>query len=69
MSKEESEARFGVTAIQKGFVTLEQVVDALGAQAEENFSARKHRRIGQILLEQQFIDPSQLDEVLKGLEE
>ncbi len=69
MSKEESEARFGVTAIQKGFVTLEQVVDALGAQAKENFSARKHRRIGQILLEQQLIDPSQLDEVLKGLEE
>ena len=68
MSKKESEARFGVTASQKGFVTLEQVVDALGLQAEENFSSGKHRRIGQILLEQQIIEPSQLDEVLQGLE-
>ena len=68
MSREHSEVRFGVTAIQKGFVTLEQVVDALGAQIEENFKAGRHRRIGQILLEQRLIDRSQLDEILNSLD-
>ncbi len=63
-----SEARFGVRAIQKGFVTLEQVIDALGMQIEENLSAGKHRRIGEILLEQGLIDRSKLDEVLQTLQ-
>ena len=67
MTKEQSEARFGVSAIQKGYVTLEQVVDALGVQAEENFSKGQHRRVGQILLEQELIDHAQLDEVLQTL--
>jgi hypothetical protein len=61
------EIRFGVVAIQKGFVTLQQAADALGIQVKENSLEGKHRPIGQILLEQGLISQSQIDEVLKSL--
>jgi hypothetical protein len=63
------EIRFGVVAIQKGFVTLEQAVDALEIQVKENTLEGEHRLIGQILLELGFISQSQIDEVLQTLEQ
>jgi hypothetical protein len=59
--------RFGVVAIQKGFVTLGQVVDAFRIQIEEEFYKDKHRHLGEILLEQGLINQSQIGEVLKSL--
>ncbi len=63
------EIRFGVVAIQKGFVTLGQVVDVFRIQVEEEFYTDKHRRLGEILLEQGLISQSQIDEVLQTLEQ
>ena len=60
--------RFGVIAVEKGFVTAEQVVDALKTQVEEDLSLGTHRLIGRILLEKQVITLSQLDEVLSYME-
>ncbi len=60
--------RFGVIALEKGFVTAEQVVDALKTQVEEDISLGTHRLIGRILLEKQIITLSQLDEVLSYME-
>ena len=60
--------RFGVIALEKGFVTAEQVVDALKTQVEEDISLGTHRLIGRILLEKQVITLSQLDEVLSYME-
>ncbi len=62
------EIRFGFMAVQKRFITSQQVVDALRIQVEENIAVGKHRRIGQILLDQGLINRSQLNEVLSGLE-
>jgi hypothetical protein len=67
MKKELSEARFGVAAIQKGFVSLEQIIDALGVQIEENISSGTHRPLGQILVDQELIDCSQLEDVLQTI--
>jgi len=61
--------RFGVIAVQKGFVTLTQVIDALGVQAKENLTSGKHRHIGQILLGQGLMSRSQLNEVLQTLKQ
>lgn len=69
MTKEDNEIRFGIAAIDKGFVTTEQVINALGIQVKEDISAGKHRRIGMILIEQGHITLKQIDEVLKELEE
>jgi len=60
--------RFGVIALEKGFVTADQVVDALKTQVEEDLSSGTHRLIGRILLEKQIITLSQLDEVLSSME-
>jgi predicted transcriptional regulator len=60
--------RFGVIALEKGFVTADQVVDALKTQVEEDLSSGTHRLIGRILLEKQAITFSQLDEVLVTME-
>ena len=60
--------RFGLMAIQKGFVTLQQVVDALRLQVGENCSTGKHRSVGQILSEQGFMEQSQIINVLLSLD-
>ena len=67
MMAEPKDVRFGWVAIQKGYVTPQQAVDALCIQAEENFSVGEYRRIGQILLDQGLINRTQLNEVLSEL--
>jgi hypothetical protein len=52
-------------AVQKGFATPEQVVDALALQAKEFFSTGAHRLVGEILLDQGLIDREQLDEIIR----
>lgn len=59
--------RFGVIAIEKGFITEEQLVKALAVQARENISEGKHRRLGQILMDQDLLTVDQIDEVLKTM--
>jgi len=65
MTSNQKNLRFGVIAVQKGFVTPEQVVDALTLQVKDFFSTGKHRLIGEILLDQGHIDQSQLNEILQ----
>ena len=69
MMAESMEVRFGWVAVQKGFITLEQLVDALGVQAEENVTKGKHTLIGEILFELGFLNRSQIDEILQSLKE
>jgi hypothetical protein len=61
------ETRFGVLAVKRGFVTPAQVVEALAVQVAEDLSKRRHRPIGEILLEQEAINSSQLDLVLADM--
>ena len=68
METQEIEMRFGVTAVKKGFTTPDQVVKALEIQVKEDLSTGKHRRIGLILLEQGLISQTQMDEVVRELD-
>ncbi|MBN1275983.1 MAG: hypothetical protein JXA35_00725 [Deltaproteobacteria bacterium] len=65
----DKEMRFGVVAINKGYVTPEQVIEALNIQVKEDISAGKHRKLGMILLGQGYIIQSQIDEVLRELKQ
>jgi hypothetical protein len=56
--------RFGFVAVEKGFITAEQLLDALQIQAIENIEQSEHRLIGQILLEKGYISEEELDAVL-----
>jgi hypothetical protein len=42
--------RFGVIAVDKGFVTADQLKEALTEQADDNLSNKPHRLIGRIFL-------------------
>ncbi len=69
MRTEQRKARFGVIAVKKGYVTLKQVIDALGIQAKQKLATGKHKHIGQILFEQGLISRTQLDDILQTLKQ
>jgi hypothetical protein len=53
--------------VEKGFITAEQVINALRIQVMEDIEKGKHRLIGRILLEQGLITLSQIDDLLDSL--
>jgi len=59
-----NQKRFGAIAVEKGFITEEQLFKALKVQAKENLAEGKHRLLGQILLEGGLITAPQIEEVL-----
>ncbi len=67
MEIEHLEKRFGVVAIEKGFVTADQFVDALKVQVTEDIEKGKHRLVGRIMLEQGTMTLEQIDEVMDVL--
>jgi hypothetical protein len=67
MDIEHLEKRFGIMAVDKGFITSDQVIEALTIQVAEDLSIGKHRLIGKILLENEAITLQQVDEVLKSM--
>ena len=59
--------RFGFMAVKKGFATPGQVSKALEVQFDENVAAKKHRLIGEILLDMGFMETSQVNKVLEDM--
>jgi hypothetical protein len=58
--------RFGALAVEKGFVTLDQIIEAIGIQARENIEGKGRRLIGEILRDLGYITASQIYEVLEA---
>jgi len=67
MGKEFLTFRFGFVAVKKGFVTPDQVASALEIQIKENVSVKKHRRIGEIMVEMGFMDTDEVRDVLDDM--
>ena len=63
-----SEKRFGTIAMEKGFITHAQLIEALKIQINEEVTTGKRTPIGRILFNQNFITFSQLTEVVLSLE-
>ena len=61
---EKSILRFGVVAVGKEFITLDQLSTAMRIQIEEDVGQKEHRPIGEILLGMGHMNPPQLNEVL-----
>ncbi|MBN1104632.1 MAG: hypothetical protein JXL84_14540 [Deltaproteobacteria bacterium] len=57
--------RFGMVAVQKGFITMDQLIEAIGVQAREDIEGEGHRLIGEILLEKGYISAPQIYEVIE----
>jgi hypothetical protein len=56
--------RFGQIAVEWGYVTAEQVKQALSEQIDDDLADRPHRLIGRIFLDRGWMSPSQIDAVL-----
>lgn len=69
MENEQQEIRFGILAVNKGFVTPDQIVKAFETQLAEDLSKGEHKPIGRILLDQELITTEQLDEILRDLKQ
>jgi hypothetical protein len=60
VSTEEINKRYGVKAVEKGFITLDQLLMAINIQIVENLEKGEHRLIGRILAELEIISPSSI---------
>jgi aspartate ammonia-lyase len=65
--KNQLQKRFGSIAVEKGFITAEQLFNVLQTQAKENVEQSEHRLIGQILLEKGYLSAEELDEILETM--
>ena len=61
------EKRFGVTAVKKGYITSDQLIEALAVQVAEDISTGDHDLIGRILFEQGLLTLERIDEVLVAM--
>ena len=65
--KKHHHKRFGTIAVDKGFISEEQLINALELQAKENTIDGKHRLLGQIFLDEKLLTEKQVDEILETM--
>ena len=61
------EKRFGNIAIDNGFITTQQLVESLNIQVMEEIRDGKHRLIGEILFDLNYITLEHVEAVLSEL--
>ena len=61
------EHHFGQTALAMGFISEAQLEEALHRQAEEDHTGQRHRLLGAILFEKDWMSGDQIDLVLNSL--
>lgn len=62
-----AEKRFGLIAIEKGYITPHDLIEALKEQVEENIDKRSHSIIGEILVARGKMTREQVEDVLMAL--
>jgi len=64
---EHYEKRFGIIAIEKGFITVEELIKALTVQVREDMAYGTHRQVGEILLDLNIMNANQIEKVVKTI--
>ena len=59
--------RFGSIAYQRGFLTKEQIQEALAEQVEDNLSGKPHRLLGTIFREKGWLTEEQENSILADM--
>ena len=67
MSVEKLDKRFGIVAVEKGFITAEQLIEAMKTQIMEEIKNSKHLLIGEILRDKGYLTKAQVREVLETM--
>jgi hypothetical protein len=68
MTADQNQIRFGIIALEKGFITSRQLGKAVNAQLSDDLEKGKYRLIGGILVNMGFMTVSQVEEVLDDQE-
>lgn len=67
MTKDSLGVRFGTKAIAKGFITIEQFLEAITLQVKQEHKTGIRTPVGRILLEKGYMDDSQVEEVFEDM--
>jgi len=59
--------RFGAVAIERGFITRDQFVEAMAMQIDNDLEGIETKTIGSILQAMGYMTSSEVDEVLKAV--
>ena len=59
--------RFGQISVENGYVTPEQVKQAVLEQIDDNLADRPHRLLGRIMLDNGWMTAQQIEKVLNEL--
>lgn len=65
----EGSPRFGNLAVQMGFITREQLIEALTEQVDDDLDRKPHRPLGSILIARGWMTVRQVDTVLDKIVE
>lgn len=63
------DTRFGKLSVKRGYITLAQLKEALCEQADDDVADRRHRLLGEILLEKGIMTFEQMESVLAEMSE
>lgn len=63
------DTRFGKRSVKRGYITLAQLKEALCEQADDDVADRRHRLLGEILLEKGIMTFEQMESVLAEMSE
>jgi len=64
---EHYEKRFGVIAIEKEFITPDELIKASVVQSQEEIKSGTYRLLREILLDQDTMHVNQIEEVVKAI--
>jgi 6-phosphofructokinase len=64
MTEEVQDKRSGVVVVEKGFITKEQLFEALKIQVEEDLSGKPHTLIGIILIKLGYLTREEAEDIL-----
>ena len=64
---EHYEKRFGHIAIEKGFITTDELIRAQAIQGREDIENNRYRLMGEIMFYQDIMSPKQIEEVVKAV--
>ena len=64
---EHYEKRFGIIAIEKGFITADDLVKGMTVQVDEDLRQIRHRLLGEIFFDMGVMTDRQIEEVVSSI--
>jgi hypothetical protein len=61
------EKRFGIIAIEKGFISQDELIHALTVQVREDIENGVHRLIGELFFDLNIMHENEIEEVVKEI--